>query len=136
MTREMERHRMDHFAFFADRLHADLARECKRRGWTPPAPYTHEFLVSWIKRQRSCACCGNDFRVASRRGTLQELVNDVPTLMRVDPSQPFNFGNTAMVCRRCASIKRDFAPHELSQVANWSERWVARQGQAARGVAA
>jgi len=77
-------------------------------------PLDPAFLASLIRRCTKCACCEKTLvHVRNKRASLM--------ICRVDASTPISRVNSAVLCKSCSDVKRDFAPEQLRNIAEYCE---------------
>ena len=114
---------IDPFKYFATQILEEAEKEGRIYGYPVPEFYTKKFIAACIKRQPNCSCCGVKYRIEKRSGTLQQLVLEIPVLIRVNPTLPHAVRNTALICKGCAAVKRRYLAEDLYRVADWMKNW-------------
>ena len=119
-SREMARRKRDPLLVLAQvRRHGLRAGAIKRGVPFDPDYLTVEYVLSLLRRQTTCECCGRPLITTWVGNGEQHTKDDVPTIDRLQPKLGYVAGNTAMICWRCNCLKRDATAAELEGIAAW-----------------
>jgi len=82
--------------------------------------FTVEYLISRLSKNSNCECCDKKLDIDFRKN---KIVDNSPSVDKVDPKKGYTKNNVAIICWRCNRQKTDATPNELRMIADYIEKF-------------